>query len=277
MVENGSLTPSVSGRPFQLGFVFLSPLVYAPYMNEQISSHRLYIDAPLAADLAFSCAPLQAHYMLSVLRLGEGALLPVFNGKDGEWLARLRLAGKKKCDLIIIEKLRAQQAGPAIHYLFAPLKKARLDYMAQKATELGVETMRPVLTRRTNVARIKEGRLHANVIEAAEQCGVLRVPQILEPCKLEPLLEQWDRDIPIIFCDEAAPVKSPLEALSLLTANAPIGVLIGPEGGFDEHERRQLNELAFVHAISLGPRIMRADTAAVAALALVNGVLFDWR
>ena len=246
-------------------------------MSEQISSHRLYIDAPLARDLAFSCAPTQAHYLLSVLRLGEGALLPVFNGREGEWLARLRMAGKKKCDLIIVEQLREQQAGPAIHYLFAPLKKARLDYMAQKATELGVQTLRPVLTRRTNVARINDGRLRANVIEAAEQCGVLRVPQILEPCKLDQLLGQWDTDIPIIFCDEAAPIKSPIEALSQLPANAPIGVLIGPEGGFDEHEREQLNARSHVHAISLGPRIMRADTAAVAALALVNAVLFDWR
>ncbi len=246
-------------------------------MSEQISSHRLYIDAPLAPDLAFSCAPTQAHYLLSVLRLGEGALLPVFNGREGEWLARIRLAGKKKCDLIIVEQLRKQQAGPAIHYLFAPLKKARLDYMAQKATELGVQTLRPVLTRRTNVARINDGRLRANVIEAAEQCGVLRVPQILEPCKLEQLLGQWDADIPIIFCDEAAPIKSPIEALSLLPANAPIGVLIGPEGGFDKHERAQLSELSFVHAISLGPRVMRADTAAVAALSLVNAVLYDWR
>ena len=246
-------------------------------MSDQISSHRLYIDAPLAPDLAFCCAPTQAHYLLSVLRLGEGALLPVFNGRDGEWLAKLRLAGKKKCDLIIVEQKREQQAGPAIHYLFAPLKKARLDYMAQKATELGVQTMRPVLTRRTNVARINEGRLRSNVIEAAEQCGVLRVPQILEPCKLDQLLGQWDADIPIIFCDEAAAIKSPIEALSQLEQSAPVGVLIGPEGGFDEHERSQLTSLAHVHAISLGPRIMRADTAAVAALALVNAVLFDWR
>ncbi|MCP4934141.1 MAG: 16S rRNA (uracil(1498)-N(3))-methyltransferase [bacterium] len=246
-------------------------------MSEQISSHRLYIDAPLASDRAFNCAPTQAHYLLSVLRLGEGAQLPVFNGLEGEWLARLRMAGKKKCDLIIVKQLRKQQAGPAIHYLFAPLKKARLDYMAQKATELGVETLRPVLTRRTNVARINDGRLRANVIEAAEQCGVLRVPQIFEPCKLEQLLGQWDANIPIIFCDEAAPIKSPIEALSQLPPNAPLGVLIGPEGGFDEHERAQLSVLSHVHAISLGPRIMRADTAAVAALALVNAVLFDWR
>ena len=258
-------------------FVFGAGLLYALCMTDQISSHRLYIDAPLAPELAFCCTPTQAHYLLSVLRLGEGALLPVFNGKDGEWLARLRMAGRKKCDLILLEQRREQQAGPRIHYMFAPLKKARLDYMAQKATELGAETMRPVLTRRTNVARINEGRLRANVIEASEQCGILRVPQILEPCKLDQMLEQWDSDIPIVFCDEAAEVKSPVKALSQLEANAPLGVLIGPEGGFDDHERLQLKALAHVHAISLGPRIMRADTAAVAALALVNAVLFDWR
>ena len=204
-------------------------------------------------------------------------MLPIFNGRDGEWLARLHLTGKKKCHLQIVEQLRLQTGGPSIHYLFAPLKKARLDYMAQKATELGVQTMQPVLTRRTNVTRINEGRLQANVIEAAEQCGILRLPEIREPCKLEQVLAQWDEDVPLVFCDEAASVKSPLEALSQLQHDKPLGVLIGPEGGFDEYERAQLLNLPFVHAISLGPRIMRADTAAVAALTLVNAVLFDWR
>ncbi len=246
-------------------------------MTQKRSSHRLYIDAPLKAGAVYVCFPAQAHYLLGVLRLEAGTMLPVFNGSDGEWLAELRLRGKKKCELIAREQTRPQCGGPAIHYLFAPLKKARIDYLAQKATELGVQSLRPVLTRRTNVARIKEGRLEANVIEAAEQCGILRLPKLLDPCKLEILLKDWDESIPIVFCDEAAPLKSPLEALSGLKRNAPVALLIGPEGGFDEEERALLHSLPHVHAISLGPRIMRADTAAVAALALINAVLFDWR
>lgn len=245
-------------------------------MKEKISSHRLFVDNLLETAVVFPCLPTQAHYLLSVLRLGEGALLPVFNGRDGEWLARLHLHGRKKCALEIIEQTRPQTAGPAIHYLFAPLKKARLDYMAQKATEMGVASLQPVLTRRTNVARIKSERLQANIIEAAEQCGILRLPELREPQKLAQVLEQWDEKQPLLFCDEAAALSPPIETLSKLQKDAPIGVLLGPEGGFDEEERAQLRSLPFVHALSLGPRIMRADTAAVAVLALVNAVLFDW-
>ena len=246
-------------------------------MSEQISSHRLFVDNPLLADAVIICMPRQAHYLLNVLRLGEGALIPVFNGVDGEWGARLHLHGRKKCTLQVLEQRRAQEGGPAIHYLFAPLKKARLDYMAQKATELGVASLQPVLTRRTNVARLKSERLEANIIEAAEQCGVLRVPELREICKLEALLAGWDVDMPLIFCDEAAPVKSPIKALATIEKGTSLGVLVGPEGGFDEGERALLLAQPFVHALSLGPRIMRADTAAVAILALVNAVLFDWR
>ena len=246
-------------------------------MRQKISSHRLYVDNSLGKGAVFPCQANSAHYLLSVLRLGEGALLPVFNGVDGEWLARLHLHGRKKCALEIVEQRCEQTDGPALHYLFAPLKKARLDYMAQKATELGVASLQPVLTRRTNVARIKEERLQANIIEAAEQCGILRLPDLREPVRLADRLADWDKTMPLVFCDEAAPVRSPLEALAALPKNAPLGLLIGPEGGFDEEERRQLQALPFVHTLSLGPRIMRADTAAVAALALINAVLFDWR
>ncbi len=246
-------------------------------MTRQISSHRLFVDHPLAGGVLYGCLPSQAHYLLSVLRRGEGDLLPVFNGVDGEWLARLHVHGRKKCHLEMIELLRPQTGGPALHYLFAPLKKARLDYMAQKATELGVMSLQPVLTRRTNVARLNEGRLQANIIEAAEQCGVLRLPELHSAVRLDQALEQWDATTPLVFCDEAAKVASPLAVLSELERDAPLGVLIGPEGGFDPDERRRLLDLPFVHALSLGPRIMRADTAAVAALTLVNAVLFDWR
>ena len=251
-------------------------LLYPFPMTDHISSHRLFVDTDLVAGAVVHCWPTQAHYLLNVLRLDNGALLPVFNGVEGEWLAELRQKGRKKCDLIVREQTRPQSGGPSIHYLFAPLKKARLDYMAQKATELGMATLQPVLTRRTNLVRINRVRLEANLIEAAEKCGVLRLPKFKDPCKFDQMLADWDADVPLVFCDEAAPVKSPIEALSKLSTNAPLGVLIGPEGGFDDEERQQLLDCRFVHAISLGPRIMRADTAAVAALALVNAVLFDW-
>ena len=246
-------------------------------MIEQISSHRLYVDSPLKAGAVYSCTASQNNYLLNVLRLASGIKVLVFNGRDGEWLSELRPTSKKKCDLVVRECVKEQVSGPQLHYLFAPLKRARLDYMVQKATELGVETIQPVITRRTNVTRIKQERLQANIIEAAEQCGVLRLPGLADSIKLTRLLEEWDADIPIIYCDEGAKISSPLESLSRLKVGRPVALLIGPEGGFDEEERSKLHDQAFVHAISLGPRIMRADTAAVAALALMNAVLFDWR
>lgn len=246
-------------------------------MNRHISSHRLFVDTPLGAQGVYACLASQAHYLMKVLRLEAGALLPVFNGVDGEWLAQLQPRGKKGCDLLILELLRPQTGGPSVHYLFAPLKKARQDYMVQKATEMGVESLQPVLTRRTNVVRLKEERMKANIVEAAEQCGILRLPQLRPAVKLAQLLKEWPTGVPLVFCDEAAQNLSPIESLSKLSPEAPLGLLIGPEGGFDDAERQTLQDLPFVHSLSLGPRIMRADTAAVAALALLNAVLFDWR
>jgi 16S rRNA (uracil1498-N3)-methyltransferase len=246
-------------------------------MTEQISAHRLYVDTPLKAGAVYFCTAPQNNYLLNVLRLSSGTKLLVFNGFDGEWLAELRTRSKKSCDLVAREQVREQTGGPRLHYLFAPLKRARLDYMVQKATELGVEAIQPVITRRTNIARIKEQRLQANIIEAAEQCGVLRLPRLEASMKLVRLLDDWDADIPILFCDEGAPITSPLAALEKFDPGQPTALLIGPEGGFDDEERSMLLDMPFVRAISLGPRIMRADTAAVAALALVNAVLFDWR
>ncbi|HEX7074455.1 MAG TPA: 16S rRNA (uracil(1498)-N(3))-methyltransferase, partial [Hyphomicrobiaceae bacterium] len=184
--------------------------------------------------------------------------------------------GKRSCTLRPLEQVREQEAGPDIHYLFAPLKRARLDYMVQKATELGVAALRPVLTRHTVAERVNLGRMRSNVIEAAEQCGILRIPEIAEPEKLDRVLARWNGDRPLVFCNERAPIQSPIEALGALRPG-PIGVLIGPEGGFSAEEREQLIALPFVVQVSLGPRIMRADTAAVAILALVNAVLGDWR
>jgi len=237
---------------------------------------RLFVEAGLAPGAEIACTAEQVNYLVSVLRLATGAGILVFNGRDGEWRARLAEVGKRRCTLECVALARAQQGGPDVHYLFAPLKHARLDYMVQKATEMGVAHLQPVLTRRTVVSRVNLERMRANAIEAAEQCGVLRVPSVGEPAKLAGLLDAWDPARRLIFCDEGAVVTNPLVALSGV-AEGPLAVLVGPEGGFDPAERSLLREKPFAVAISLGPRIMRADTAAVAALALVNTALGDWQ
>jgi 16S rRNA (uracil1498-N3)-methyltransferase len=237
---------------------------------------RLYLEAPLKAGARIACTPEQANYLLNVLRLRPGEEILAFNGRDGEWRARLIDVGKRRCALEPALQTRAQRQGPDIHYLFAPLKHARLDYMVQKATEMGVARLQPVLTRRTVAARVNGARMHANAVEAAEQCGILWVPAIAAPVRLDAMLDAWEKARTLIFCDEAAEVESPLAPLSRLAPGA-LAVLIGPEGGFDAAERARLREAAFTLPISLGPRVMRADTAAVAALALVNAVVGDWR
>lgn len=240
------------------------------------SSNRLFVEQPLAAGVGVEATRDQANYLLNVLRLRAGAEVLLFDGANGEWRAVLAEAGKRRCRLDVLERTRPQTDGPDLHYLFAPVKRARLDFMVEKATELGVSEIRPVLTRRTNVARVRTDRMRANAIEAAEQCGVLRVPAVREPEKLETLLGNWPDERRLVYCDEDAPVSSPLDALRG-HAPEPLAVLIGPEGGFEEEERALLCAKPFVLPISLGPRIMRADTAAVAALALVNAALGDWR
>jgi 16S rRNA (uracil1498-N3)-methyltransferase len=237
---------------------------------------RLHVEAGLFAAARVETAPQQAHYLGNVMRLTQGARVLLFNGRDGEWLAEIASIRRNDCELRVLERTREQTGGPDIHYLFAPLKKARLDYMVQKATELGVAAIRPVITRRTIAERVKLERMQANVIEAAEQCGVLRVPEVREPEKLEDVLKSWPSERSLIFADEAAEHASPIDALATVSGG-PAALLIGPEGGFDETERQMLHALPFVHAISLGPRIMRADTAGVAALALMNAVLGDWK
>lgn len=240
------------------------------------TSQRLYVDAPLTDGARAPCSPEQASYLRGVLRLVEGDEILIFNGRDGEWRARLVAEGKRAASLDIVERVREQAGGPDLHYLFAPLKRARLDYMVQKATELGVARLVPVLTRHTVAERVNLVRMRANVIEAAEQCGILRVPEVAEPVKLAALLDGWDASRRIVFCDEAAEQTSPIAALSTLTPG-PLAVLIGPEGGFSPDERDRIRARPEALALSLGPRIMRADTAAVAALALVNAALGDWR
>jgi 16S rRNA (uracil1498-N3)-methyltransferase len=239
-------------------------------------SQRLFVPGDLRAGVTFAASDDQYNYLVRVLRQGPGDSILVFNGRDGEWRAELTDVAKRGCKLAVHEQTRPQTLGPDIEYLFAPLKRSRLDYMVQKAVEMGVSRLRPVITRRTIAERVNLERLQANAIEAAEQCGVLTLPAIDEPMKLDKAIAAWTPARRLIFCDEAAPVRDPLAALALLKGQ-PVAVLIGPEGGFDPEERALLLAQSFATGISLGPRIMRADTAAVAALALVNAAIGDWR
>ena len=243
---------------------------------EDFRAPRLCLDAPLGAGETVPLGRDQANYLVNVLRLGDGGTILVFNGRDGEWLARIARRGRRDASLTVESQTRPQAPAQDLHYLFAPLKRARLDYMVQKATELGVARLVPVITRRTVAERVNLDRMRANVIEAAEQCGILSIPAVDEPQPLARLLGAWDPGRSLIFCDEDAPIADPIAALGTVR-RGPLAVLIGPEGGFDPSERHKLIALAGATRISLGPRIMRADTATVAALALVNAVLGDWR
>ena len=254
--------------------------MYATAMAARdLKSQRLFLRARLTAGARVELDRGQQNYLVNVLRMGEGAELLVFNGRDGEWLARLARTEKRNIGLVVEAPARSQPPDPDLHYLFVPLKQARLDYMVEKAVEMGAGRLRPVLSQHAQVTRINRERMEANAIEAAEQCGLLSVPAIDEPIELRPLLDTWegreDRRR-IIFCDEAEAGTDPLSVLGALVPSA-LAVLIGPEGGFSREERQILRSRPFVTPISLGPRIMRADTAAVAALALVQATLGDWR
>ena len=239
-------------------------------------SPRLYVEAELGNGAIVPLAREQANYLLNVLRLGNGDGVLVFNGRDGEWYAGIEVAGKRSANLVLEKQLRPQTGGADLHYLFAPLKRARLDYMVQKATEMGVARLQPVLTRYTVAERVNGERMRANVIEAAEQCGILRVPEVTAPERLEKVLASWDAGRRLVFCDEGAPIADPIAVLRGIGPSL-LAVLIGPEGGFAPEEREALVAQPYVVRIAMGPRIMRADTAAVAALTLVNAVLGDWR
>ena len=240
------------------------------------AAQRLCVEPDLGLGCRVVCTPEQANYLRNVLRLAAGAELLVFNGRDGEWRAVVELTRKRDVTLVVMAATRAQAGGPDLHYLFAPLKRTRLDYMVQKAVEMGVARLQPILTRHTIAERVNLARMRANAIEAAEQCGILRLPEIGEPVRLERAIADWDPARRLILCDEAAPVSDPIAALEAIPAG-PLALLIGPEGGFAEAERALLSRQPWVTRISIGPRIMRADTAAVAALALLNAVLGDWR
>ena len=237
---------------------------------------RLFVDAPLGSGATVALARDQSNYLGNVLRLSAGDGILVFNGRDGEWQASI--TGRKRPDGLEIESLtRPQDRLPELAYVFAPLKHARLDYMVQKAVEMGVSSLQPVLTRFTQVSRVNSERMRANVIEAAEQCGILSIADVAEPAPLDRYLSQRQAQRLLVFCDEAADATDPLRALqSDLTAANGIDVLIGPEGGFAEEERGLLLRQQRTLRLSLGPRILRADTAAVAALALVQAALGDW-
>lgn len=237
---------------------------------------RLFLDRPLALGARLELDRAQANYLLNVLRLGPGADVLVFNGRDGEWRAQVQPEGRKAATLLALSQTRPQTPVPTLAYLFAPLKHARLDYMAQKAVEMGAGSLRPVLTRRTQAARVNLDRMRANAIEAAEQCGILAIPEIREEAKLEAALAALEPERVLVFCDEDAPIADPLAALAA-APEGPLAVLIGPEGGFDPAERDALLTRDKVVRLSLGPRILRADTAAVAALAVVQAARGDWR
>jgi 16S rRNA (uracil1498-N3)-methyltransferase len=237
---------------------------------------RLFVDAALVAGETVALERGQSNYLGNVLRLGAGESILVFNGRDGEWQAAIE--GRKRPDrLAVIAQTRPQDRLPDVAFVFAPLKHARLDYMVQKAVEMGASKLQPVLTRFTQVSRVNGERMRANVIEAAEQCGILSLAEVAEPVTLERFLSQRNGARLLVFCDEAADVANPVQALqSAMAAAGGIDVLIGPEGGFAEEERTILMRQPKILRLSLGPRVLRADTAGVAALALVQTVLGDW-
>jgi 16S rRNA (uracil1498-N3)-methyltransferase len=251
---------------------------------------RIYVDSELAGGAEVILDRDQANYLLNVLRLKRGDRILLFNGRQGEWAASLAGGGKRSLSAEVGDQLREQPRPADLHFLFAPLKHARLDYLVQKAVEMGASRLQPVLTQHTQVTRLNLDRMRANVIEAAQQCGVLAVPEVAEPVSFKTIAGTVDNGRLLVFCDEAAEVSDPIEALAkvrpagqaLLPAEAaraamPLAVLIGPEGGFAADEREALAKRPNVVRIALGPRILRADTAAVAALALVQAVLGDWQ
>ena len=242
---------------------------------------RLYVADRLAEDARVDLAAAQTHYLKDVLRLKPGDKVLIFNGMDGEWGASIAPGPARSMQLALDGQTRPQTAaGDLLHYLFAPLKRGRLDYMVQKAVELGVSRLQPVITRHTQAERVNTTRMRANVVEAAEQCGILSVPAVAEPLPLPQAIAGLAEGRLLVFCDEDAPVTDPLAALSAVRSAEgvpPLALLVGPEGGFHPEERALALAREGVIRLALGPRILRADTAAVAALALVQAVLGDWR
>ncbi len=250
---------------------------------------RLFVCEKLSDGGRLELAPEQGRYLTAVMRRGVGDPVLLFNGRDGEWRGRISEAGKRSVSVVLDEQTRPQTFGPDLELLVALVKRARLETIVEKAAELGARRVRLVLTRRTQADHTKVERLQAIATEAAEQTGRLVVPEIVAPERLDRVLAGWDPARPLVFCDEAgddpdqtwggergraAPM---LEALAGGGRAGAGAVLIGPEGGFDPSEREQLRSLPFVAAVTLGPRILRADTAAISALALWQAAAGDWR
>ena len=254
---------------------------------------RLHVTGDLGPGAQIAPAAPQAHYLLNVMRLKAGDELLLFNGRDGEWRARLAMTGKRGCRLDVEARTRPQAASPDVELVVALVKRARLETIVEKATELGCRRVRLIVTARTNAERTNLDRLQAIATEAAEQTGRLDVPEVTGPDKLEAALDAWPDSRRLMFCDEAGDdpdaewggpegrARPALEALEALGAagseRGPWSVLIGPEGGFGPDERVRLRGLPFVTPVTLGPRILRADTAAIAALALLQAAIGDWR
>ena len=245
-----------------------------------MSAMRLFVEADLSAGIEATLSEAQAHYLRHVMRREDGAGLFLFNGRDGEWQARLSLRGKKAAVAEVDERTREQAAEPDVWLCFAPVKRARIDYIAEKATELGVAVLQPVITQHTAVERVNVERLRANAIEAAEQTERLSVPEVRPPVDLMRLLADWPAERRLLMCDETGggpPIADALRGLDDAARAAPWGIVIGPEGGFARAELDALRRIESVTAVGLGPRILRADTAALAALACWQALVGDWR
>lgn len=245
-------------------------------MRANYRMQRLFVDAPLAKDRACEATPDQYNYLANVLRLADGSEILAFNGRDGEWRMHLAFPTRKRISMIPVEQTRPQPEACDFHFLFAPLKVGRLDYLVQKAVEMGAGVLQPVMTQHVQGKITSIDRLQANAVEAAEQCGILAIPRVRPPLKLREVLEAWPDGRRLIFCDEDSATQNPLDALEAVHETA-LAVLIGPEGGFSDEERQLLRGLSFVTPIPLGPRILRADTAAVAAMAVVQAKIGDWK
>ncbi|MFA7416333.1 MAG: 16S rRNA (uracil(1498)-N(3))-methyltransferase [Rhizobium sp.] len=245
-------------------------------MRANYQMQRLFVAAGLSADGSVEANPEQFNYLANVLRMAEGSELLLFNGRDGEWKATLSFPTRKRIVMTATEQTRPQPEPADLHFLFAPLKVGRMDYLVQKAVEMGAGLLQPVMTQHVQGKVTSLERLQVNAIEAAEQCGILSIPTIAPVAKLRDLLDRWPKTRRIIFCDEDSATQNPLPALGKISERS-LALLVGPEGGFSEEERTLLRGLDFVTAIPLGPRILRADTAAVAALAVVQAAIGDWR
>ncbi|MCX7558777.1 16S rRNA (uracil(1498)-N(3))-methyltransferase [Sulfitobacter sp. F26204] len=234
---------------------------------------RLYVEHPLGVGQSVPLEKGQAHYLFGVMRLVVGSQVLLFNGKDGEWRSEIVQSGKRGGVLACVERTQPLQMPPDLWLLFAPIKKARTDFIVEKATEMGAARIVPVMTEFTNAGRVQRDRLQAHAVEAAEQCGGTFVPEVAEAVKIGRLLDNWDVSRRIMFCDETLAGGSGV----LPELDGPWAILIGPEGGFSGRERTRLHKAEFTDAVTLGPRILRADTAAVAAMTVWQQRLGDWR